>query len=95
MKTFLRARGPPGVSRAPRSLSILRIGRIGSLYSTSGGCHVACKGDLNKLCLHQSMNLKCAFVDLRLFISGKKHHTSHKMINYHAACCTYGKHGKV
>ncbi len=30
IKTFLRARGPPGVLRALRSLRILRIGRIGA-----------------------------------------------------------------
>ncbi len=30
IKTYLRARGPPGVSGALRSLRILRIGRIGS-----------------------------------------------------------------
>ncbi len=32
IKTYLRARGPPGVSGALRSLRILRIGRIGSDY---------------------------------------------------------------
>ncbi len=30
IKTSLRARGPPGVSGALRSVRILRIGRIGS-----------------------------------------------------------------
>ncbi len=32
IKTSLRARGPPAVSGALRSLRILRIGRIGSVY---------------------------------------------------------------
>ncbi len=35
IKTSLRARGPPGVSGALRSVRILRIGRIGSDYEYS------------------------------------------------------------
>ncbi len=37
IKTSLRARGPPGVSRALRSVRILRIGRIGSDEWTNVG----------------------------------------------------------
>ncbi len=41
IKTSLRARGPPGVSGALRSMRILHIGRIGSVSATpfSQLCH--------------------------------------------------------